>query len=212
MWAYNQTAPDELYHHGIIGMPWGIRRTPVQLGYSTTDSAVTRRVKENYNTMNDTQFMNKYHCSKATYAKRVAKYGDPYKNSPYAKLGRRLNEQQKKIAVTDRNKSYKANQMAFDLNMYGKKGRQRINNRMNKGSSHAKAATIEFGRHLVTGMVTETMGAMLVYDILSGGRFHRAAGKAIANSIVKRKAHNIVPKLAADVLPVIDVTKFKVMD
>lgn len=33
MWEYNN---NELYHHGIKGMRWGVRRTRAQLGYSSS--------------------------------------------------------------------------------------------------------------------------------------------------------------------------------
>lgn len=55
-------------------------------------SSVTKKVIDNFNTMSNRQFMGKYQCSKSTYMKRVAKYGDPYMNAPLAKLGKFLNK------------------------------------------------------------------------------------------------------------------------
>lgn len=83
---------NELYHHGIKGQRWGVRRTPEQLGYDKKDSSVTKRVKKDYNTMSDKEFMKKYQTTKKAYAKRVAKYGDPYMNSPLAKMGKKLKD------------------------------------------------------------------------------------------------------------------------
>ena len=33
LWTYNHSHPLELYHYGIPGMKWGVRRTKEQLGY-----------------------------------------------------------------------------------------------------------------------------------------------------------------------------------
>lgn len=35
MWNYKYYDDNELYHHGIKGMKWGVRRTPAQLGHDT---------------------------------------------------------------------------------------------------------------------------------------------------------------------------------
>lgn len=102
---------NELCHHGIKGQRWGVRRFQNEDGSLTNagrkryavgdkmdtndpnDSAVTRKVKRNYNEMTDKEFMNRYKVSKKTYMKRVNKYGDPYTNSPLAKMGKKLTEQ-----------------------------------------------------------------------------------------------------------------------
>lgn len=87
----------ELMHYGVKGMKWGVRkkRAPDHLDYPKKSSATTRKAIDDYNSMDDQTFMNKYSVSKKRYAKRVAKYGDPYMNAPLAKMGKKLEAKQK---------------------------------------------------------------------------------------------------------------------
>lgn len=69
------------------------------------DSAVTRRVKEDYRKMSDQDFKTKYKVSKDKYAKRVEKYGDPYMKAPLAKLGKKLAQKEDKKYISKLKKS-----------------------------------------------------------------------------------------------------------
>ena len=56
----------------------------------STDSKITKIVKNDWNNLSEVQFRNKYFASKELYLKRVIKYEDPYKNSPLAIAGKIL--------------------------------------------------------------------------------------------------------------------------
>ena len=67
-----------------------IKHMPIELIADITDSAVTKRVKLDFNRLTDQEFLRKYATSKKVYLKRVLKYGDPYMKAPLARLGKWL--------------------------------------------------------------------------------------------------------------------------
>ena len=67
-----------------------IKHMPIKLVASITDSAVTKRVKLDFNRLTDQEFLRKYAVSKTVYLKRVFKYGDPYMRAPLARIGKWL--------------------------------------------------------------------------------------------------------------------------
>lgn len=63
---------------------------PAILEYPKGICEVTRKAIDAYNTLSEQGFMNRYSCSKSVYAKRVARYGDPYMKGPLARIGKFL--------------------------------------------------------------------------------------------------------------------------
>lgn len=63
---------------------------PEKLVFDASDSKVTKNVKYLYNILTEQEFINMFSCTKRTYAKRVAKYNDPYTKAPLAKISKLL--------------------------------------------------------------------------------------------------------------------------
>lgn len=84
---------DVLMHYGVKGMKWGKHKASGSGGPLTVHesaSAVTKKVVADHNSLGDKEFKRKYAVSKARYAKRVAKNGDPYMNSRGTKVAKSL--------------------------------------------------------------------------------------------------------------------------
>lgn len=205
--TWRDTLDFELYHHGIKGMKWGVRRPRNEAGIlqgagaslakkmrdrkeaksrykdirrqgkmatNSSDSAVTKKVKNDYNKLSESDFRLKYNVSKKEYAKRVAKSsnGDPFADSRSKMSKKRF----------DKAVSAEAKQMTR-IHLHNK-GREYGQNRSPVSTA---ATTVLLGRHNNTAYNTARAAGM--------GRAKAAAsttilGANVTTDIANKKYRN----------------------
>ena len=79
-------------------------KRPEKLEISDKDTKTTQRVKKDYNEMGNKEFFQRYGATKSTYAKRVAKRGDPYRHRMSTRSGKLSSKYENRIGGTNDNK------------------------------------------------------------------------------------------------------------
>ena len=156
----------ELYHHGVKGMKWGVRKAVKYRPASNGLRIGTRRQLKA--AKKDLKFLdNGGHLSVGLTKKRQAAFDERDRK----KLTEKINKLEKR--------------KTSDVLMYGNKGADRIQKNMaEKGYSHKKAARRETARQVAIG-VGVTAGLLLV----SSGKAKQLAsrGKSAATSLINSK-------------------------
>ena len=123
MWQYNyELAPysSELYHYGVKGMKWGRRKKYYNKDGSLNTAGKQKEAKDKYKS-----------------ARKAAT------NSAERKAAKK---QYKQDIENTYNKNYHSLNRAYDKTQLGRKGMNRINDKMNSGQSYARASNTEYAK------------------------------------------------------------------
>lgn len=163
----------ELYHYGVKGMKWGVRRARLKSAKQLYRDRKNKAFGEYERDIQDIErsYKRGQNLSKAD-QKREADVEKKY-NSAVSDAKRAYVNEKRRINGKAPLKDYKPNKV--DELIYGKRGAERIAKRRSKGQSYKVAKGKEFVRQAVNG----TLFGLVMTDIaLTGGQGTAAVGKA----------------------------------
>ena len=187
--------PDYMYHHGVKGMKWGVRkRTTTGNSAANTAYSNMRSTKNAYKSANK-QYKKDFnkawgyssrspHVTKKGKAKESSLWETANKSAAkvgFTKKAYKSSKKAYKKSLDTRNRKYTKTQREIDGTL-GKNAERNINRKMNKGQSHTRAFATEVakssGKAILAGMgvATATFVGMSLVDA--------AAGKKIVDGLV----------------------------
>lgn len=138
MWVYNNSAPD-IYHYGVLGMKWGVRRTPEQLG--------RRKLKAG-----TTMYRSTVDANESTTGSKYVTYLPPDRDMYRGAYADGLRAYRgKKPSDPIYEKTYK---LKKDLNIPSRKTVQEVSEKVRTSASGKKAA-VEMGQAYVKNYLGE---------------------------------------------------------
>lgn len=118
---------DELYHHGVKGQKWGVRRTKAQLGYKTTSSAKKKTTSKSTSTRavskKTNSWVKNYLAKRSTAKKKASTKNEQEADKPKKKSVSEMSdaELREKISRLQMEKQYKELTASSKQNSRGKK-------------------------------------------------------------------------------------------
>lgn len=188
---------DILAHYGVKGMKWGVRKKRrsipknVREARANLDAAKANKkaARKAWNKAyrKGTSIRGAYGRNSDANAREMVRTA---KASAKADRAYKTAKQRYKKSLDTKNPRYSKFDREYDTEHYGEKGAQRINRRMNKGSSKTGAQLREFGRQTLVG--TARLAAF--YGIASAsipGTTSNRIGRGLVTSILKRKGTKV---------------------
>lgn len=167
-----------LHHKGVQKRKAEVER--MLMGSDKSDSSTTKRTKDDWKNMSDKEFRQKYGVSKDKYAKRVAKYRDPYMNAPLARIGKFLSG--KKTGNSQRGFAGDAPSLKDIRTQQNKQGRvPTIKETVERQNSFGRAPSI------IPNFVTDNFSKAESMALSRGGDYYVAYDPNLGGYIVRRR-------------------------